>query len=163
MSPFLKEFDASHIFRLTDDTGIFQHTRYNVPDLSKGYTTDDNARALIMAVMLYEKTGRQQYLDLVYRYLAFIMHSQTEDGYFRNFMTYERQFTEVRGSAECFGRCLWAMGYALISTALPEGVRDACASAIKRSLPQVTTLKDLRDRPMRLSDLALSPGTRVWG
>lgn len=163
MSPFLKEFDASHIFRLTDDTGIFQHTRYNVPDLSKGYTTDDNARALIMAVMLYEKTGRQEYLDLVYRYLAFIMHSQTEDGYFRNFMTYERQFTEVRGSAECFGRCLWAMGYALISTALPEGVRDACTSAIKRSLPQITTLKDLRGQAYTLIGLGFITGDESMG
>lgn len=163
MNQSAAEFNTAHIFRLTDDTGMFQHTRYNVPDLSKGYTTDDNARALIMVVMLYEKTGRQEYLDLVYRYMAFIMHSQTEDGYFRNFMTYERKFTEVRGSAECFGRCLWAMGYALISTALPEGVRDACASAIKLSLPRVAELKDLRGQAYALIGLGFITGEESMG
>lgn len=163
MRETIKEFDASHIFRLTDDTGIFQHTRYNVPDLSKGYTTDDNARALIMAVMLYEKTGRQEHLDLVYRYLAFIMHAQTEDGCFRNFMTYERKFTEVQGSEECFGRCMWALGYALISMALPEGVRDACASAIKRSLPQVAKLKHLRGQAYALIGLGFISGDESVG
>ena len=56
MNQSAAEFNTAHIFRLTDDTGMFQHTRYNVPDLSKGYTTDDNARALIMVVMLYEIT-----------------------------------------------------------------------------------------------------------
>jgi len=49
------QLDKTHIFRMTDDTGMFQHAKFGVPDLSKGYTTDDNARALIMAVMLYEK------------------------------------------------------------------------------------------------------------
>jgi len=38
-------FNDSHIFRITDDTGIFQHTLFDLPDLGKGYTTDDNARA----------------------------------------------------------------------------------------------------------------------
>ena len=163
MNQAVAEFNSAHIFRLTDDTGMFQHTLYNVPDLSRGYTTDDNARALIMAIMLYEKTGRQENLDLVYRYLAFIMHAQTEDGCFRNFMTYERQFTETRGSEECFGRCMWAMGYALISMALPEGVRDACASAIKRSLPQVANLKALRGQAYALIGLGYIAGDESAG
>ena len=57
-------FDDAHIFRMTDDTGMFQHTRYNVPDLDKGYTTDDNARALIMAVMLYENKRKSEFQGL---------------------------------------------------------------------------------------------------
>jgi hypothetical protein len=127
-------FDDAHIFRMTDDTGMFQHTRFSVPDLDKGYTTDDNARALIMAVMLYERQPKKEFLALVYRYLAFVLHAQNDMGRFRNFMTYERQFTELEGSGDCFGRCLWSLGYTLASMVIPEGVKNACASAVRRSL-----------------------------
>ena len=83
MNRFMKPFDDTHVFRMTDDTGMFQHARYGVPDLFEGYTTDDNARALIMAVMLYEKLQKPAYLALVYRYLAFVLYAQNETGQFR--------------------------------------------------------------------------------
>lgn len=137
-------FDDTHIFRMTDDTGIFQHTRYNVPDLDKGYTTDDNARALIMAVMFYEKEQKAEHLALVYRYLAFTLYAQNESGHFRNFMTYDRQFKETQGSEECFGRCIWALGYTVASSAMPRGIKAACSSALLRALPQVNSLQSLR-------------------
>lgn len=146
-------FDDAHIFRMTDDTGMFQHTRYNVPDLDKGYTTDDNARALIMAVMIYEKKQESKYLVLIYRYLAFILYAQNEYGHFRNFMTYSRQFTEAQGSEECFGRCLWALGYTLASPVIPEGIKAACTSAVSRALPQVSSLKCLRGQAYALIGL----------
>lgn len=132
-----RPFDESHIFRMTDDTGMFQHTQFSVPDLAEGYTTDDNARALIMAVMLYEQQHQKRYLVLVYRYLAFVLHAQNQTGHFRNFMTYERKFTEIEGSEDCFGRCLWALGYTLASSAMPQGVKDACVSAVRRALRNI--------------------------
>lgn len=150
-----REFDEAHIFRMTDDTGMFQHTRYNVPDLAKGYTTDDNARALIMAVMLHEKSAQPKYMALVYRYLAFTLYAQNENGHFRNFMTYGRAFTEAQGSEECFGRCLWALAYAQVSPVMPEGVKGACASAIRRALPVVASLRCLRGQAYALIALSL--------
>jgi hypothetical protein len=148
-------FNDAHIFRMTDDTGMFQHTRYNVPDLDKGYTTDDNARALIMAVMLYENNPKSEYLALVYRYLAFLLYAQNENGHFRNFMTYSRQFTEIQGSEECFGRCLWALGYTMASSVMPRGVKDACNSAVHRALPNISSLKCLRGQAYALIGLGL--------
>ena len=41
-----------HLNALTDDTGILQHAIFAIPNRSEGYTTDDNARALIFTVML---------------------------------------------------------------------------------------------------------------
>lgn len=129
--------EEAHIFRLTDDTGMFQHTRSGVPDLAEGYTADDNARALLMAVMLYERQRQEKYLALVYRYLSFVLYAQNQTGHFRNFMTYERKFTEIEGSEDCFGRCLWALGYTLASTAMPQGVKEACAGAVRRALRNI--------------------------
>lgn len=155
MSKKIKSGDDAHIFRMTDDTGMFQHTSYNVPSLEKGYTTDDNARALIMAVMLYEKTQKAKYLALVYRYLAFVLHAQNESGHFRNFMNYSRQFTEVQGSEECFGRCLWALGYTATSAMIPDGIKSACSSAIDKALPQINALERLRGSAYALLGLTL--------
>ena len=39
---------------MTDDTGILQHAVFSVPNCDEGYTTDDNARALIVTVLLQE-------------------------------------------------------------------------------------------------------------
>src|SRR5580698_173625 len=48
----LPELKLNHLNRLTDDTGISQHSIFTVPNRGEGHTTDDNARALIFTVML---------------------------------------------------------------------------------------------------------------
>ena len=141
------QLDKTHIFRMTDDTGMFQHAKFGVPDLSKGYTTDDNARALIMAVMLYEKEQKKSYLALIYRYLAFVLYSQNETGRFRNFMTYDRKFIEAEGSEDCFGRCLWALGYTMESSVIPKGIQDVCARAVATALDtKLFAIKSIRSQ-----------------
>ena len=57
---FSKALKDDHIFRLTDDTGMLQHSKYALPDPNHGYTTDDNARALIMALMLYGRFKKKE-------------------------------------------------------------------------------------------------------
>lgn len=146
---------------MTDDTGMFQHARFSLPNLTEGYTTDDNARALIMAVMLYEQYQKSNYLELVYRYLGFVLHAQNEKGGFRNFMTYGRQFTEKEGSEDCFGRCLWALGFSQASSAMPQGVKDACAAAIKRALPRIQNLFGLRGQAYALIGLGHIEGSQA--
>src|SRR5207302_731080 len=48
----LPDLKLDHLRTLTDDTGILQHAIYTVPNRIHGYCTDDNARALVVA-MLY--------------------------------------------------------------------------------------------------------------
>ncbi len=120
----------------------------------EGYTTDDNVRALIMAVMLYEKLQKPAYLALVYRYLGFVLYAQNETGRFRNFMTYDRQFTEREGSEDCFGRCLWALGYTQASPAMPAGIKEACSGAVNRALPNIRSLTWLRGQAYALIGLS---------
>jgi len=161
MEQYAKTLNSAHIFRMTDDTGIFQHARFSLPNLTEGYTTDDNARALIMAVMLYEQYQKTGYLELAYRYLRFVLHAQTESGGFRNFMTYSRQFTEKEGSEDCFGRCLWALGFTHASTAMPRGVKAACAAAISRALPRISYLFGLRGQAYAMIGLSNIEGSQA--
>lgn len=139
--PTILQFKSDYIRRITDDTGIFQHTKFGVPDRSKGYTTDDNARALIAAVLLYSKHQDSVTLDLIHTYISFIHHSQNGDGNFRNFMDYNRSFVEERGSEDCQGRTLWALGFALShSASLPDNLLNTCRYLINQALPNLNAL-----------------------
>ncbi|TYQ12791.1 UNVERIFIED_CONTAM: hypothetical protein Cloal_3826 [Acetivibrio alkalicellulosi] len=138
------KLDDRYIFLLTDDTGILQHSKYGVPDPRHGYTTDDNARALIMAIVLYEKYRKKKYLDLVYRYSSFVLNALNDRGRFKNFMSYDRKWLEEEGSEDCFGRCLWALGYAFSNKYTPVGVKSTLAYIFKKALPNVNSLTYLR-------------------
>ncbi len=114
MSPApLPELNLDHLLRLTDCTGIIQHACYSLPDRSTGYTTDDNARALIVALDLYRESRDMRALRLAERYLGFLSYAQNAAGKFRNFVDYSRRFLDEEGSEDAFGRSLWACGYTL--------------------------------------------------
>src|SRR6266852_6221326 len=55
----LPELKLNHVNRLTDDTGMLQHSIFTIPNRREGYTTDDNARALILAVLLAQMETQQ--------------------------------------------------------------------------------------------------------
>lgn len=143
-----------HIFRLTDDTGIMQHSKYSIPDPNHGYTTDDNARALIMALMLYGRYEKKKYLDLVYRYASFILNAQNGKGKFKNFMSYDRKWLEEEGSEDCFGRCLWALGFALSDEYTPKGVKYGLSHILKNTMPHIAALSSPRAKAYSIIGLA---------
>jgi hypothetical protein len=135
------QYKSDYMRRITDDTGIFQHTKFGVPDRSMGYTTDDNARALIAAVLLYSSNKDSVTLDLIHTYISFIHHAQNADGNFRNFMDYNRSFVEDSGSEDCQGRTLWALGFALAhSSSLPDNLLNTCRYLINQALPHIDAL-----------------------
>jgi len=109
----LPAFSLDHIKRLTDDTGIIQHAKFGIPNLKEGYCLDDNARALLMVLMDYKQTKDKQALNLAPIYLSYIHYMQNEDGTFRNFLSFSRQFLDEVGSEDSFGRTIWALGYLL--------------------------------------------------
>ncbi|HTN68258.1 MAG TPA: glycosyltransferase family 4 protein [Dysgonamonadaceae bacterium] len=109
----LPEFSIDHIKRLTDDTGIIQHAKFGIPNLKEGYCLDDNARALLMALMTYKIKKDRSALDLCPIYLSYIHYMQNADGNFRNFLSFSRQFLDEVGSEDSFGRAIWALGYML--------------------------------------------------
>lgn len=109
--------------RLTDDTGIFQHTSYGIPDLKHGYSADDVGRALgiIMKVALLD--NKHDYYQLARKYLAFIHYAQKEDGRFHNFVGYDRRILDEDGGDDTFGRVLMGLGSAVaLSTDPPVSI-----------------------------------------
>ena len=98
------------ITRLSDDTGMFQHSVFSIPDRAHGYCIDDNARAL----MLMNRIGshdadKANHLATIYA--SFLQHAWNPDARrFRNFMGFARNWLESGGSEDSNGRTLWALG-----------------------------------------------------
>jgi hypothetical protein len=112
----LPHVKLDHLYRLTDDTGIVEHAIFAVPNYREGYATDDNARALIVAVLLEQIgiTAAAKGNGLAYRYLAFLWFAlEPTTNRFRNSMSYERQWLEDMGSEDSHGRALWGLGTVL--------------------------------------------------
>ena len=109
----LPPLKLDHLRHLTDDTGILQHAIFTIPNYREGYTTDDNARALMVSVLL-EESGNKDAVELATRYLAFTWYAfNAETRRFRNFMDYQRNWLEETGSDDSHGRALWALGLVL--------------------------------------------------
>lgn len=108
----LPELKLDHLFRLSDSTGMFQHASFTVPNFAEGYCTDDNARALVLALMLRQLGQSSVRLgERAATYAAFLNHAfDRERGRFRNFMSFDRQWVEKAGSEDCHGHALWALG-----------------------------------------------------
>ena len=136
----LPPLKLDHLFRMSDNTGIFQHAIFNVPNYAEGYCTDDNARAFILTLLLPEMTNRVARLDvaqLASTYLAFLWDAFNQDTCrFRNFMSHRREWLETAGSEDSHGRALWAAGMAL-GRSENEGHRNLCALLFQRGLPVV--------------------------
>jgi len=108
----LPEINIDHLIRMTDSTGLFHHAIGSIPNYNEGYCTDDNARALLLTVLLeeaYQDTAK--ILELSGRYSAFVNYAfDQETKHFKNFMTYDRSWSDMVGSDDCQGRSIWALG-----------------------------------------------------
>jgi len=129
-----------HFEQLTDDTGILQHAIFTIPNYGEGYTTDDNARALILAVQLEgEELGQSHSFTppSSFRYLAFLEHAfDPTKNRFRNFLGYDRRWIAAEGSEDSHGRALWGLG-TVLGRSKDHGLRGAAGRLFEYSLPAV--------------------------
>jgi len=146
MNP-LPELNLGQLSRLTDDTGMLQHAIFTVANREEGYTSDDNARALIVSVWLEQAnkaklgtTGTATDVinpDLSLRYLSFLEHAfNPAKGRFRNFLGYDRRWNEAEGSEDCHGRAVWALG-TVLGRSSDHGLRCAAGRLFESALPAV--------------------------
>jgi glycosyltransferase involved in cell wall biosynthesis len=132
----LPPLKLDHLRRMTDDTGMIQHAIFTVPNYQEGYTIDDNARALIVSALL-EELGSEETADLMSRYFAFVWYAfNAKTGRFRNFMDYQRNWLEEKGSDDSQGRTLWALGTVLGHSNTPA-MQNMAGWVFEKSLPAV--------------------------
>ncbi|MDZ4669162.1 MAG: glycosyltransferase [bacterium] len=110
----LPEINLNHFHRLTTHVGMIQFSKIGTPDLSSGYTLDDNARALIAICMHFETTKDAKDLNLIRKYIGFIKFCLQPGGSFLNYVNSDLQFTSQNYETnleDSNGRAIWALGY----------------------------------------------------
>jgi glycosyltransferase involved in cell wall biosynthesis len=131
--PILK---LDHLYRMSDSTGIFQHASFTVPNFSEGYCTDDNARALLLTMMLQQAGHNSPRItELAATYAAFLNYAFDRKSHrFRNFMSFDRRWLKEVGSEDCHGHALWALGLC-IGHAGHGSFRMLAAELFEQALP----------------------------
>jgi glycosyltransferase involved in cell wall biosynthesis len=133
------ELNLDHLYHMTDSTGILQHATFTEPNPREGYCTDDNARALILAVLLgqMEDTPKRA-RTLTTTYAAFLRYAfDPKTRRFHNFLGVNCWWLDEQGSEDSHGRAIWALGTAVGRS--PHWSSQAMAEQLfTQSLPAVT-------------------------
>jgi hypothetical protein len=120
----------SHVTAMTDDVGLFEHARFDVPRPEHGYCVDDVARALVAICRARSTTpggagARAGAFEVDLRvddaaalarlarvYLAFVASAQTGDGAVINRRGSDGSHRGPPTVEDSWGRALWALGTA---------------------------------------------------
>jgi glycosyltransferase involved in cell wall biosynthesis len=141
----LPELKLTHLSRMTDSTGVFQHAIFSVPNFSEGYCTDDNARAFILAVLIGELADDAEIeRNLASTCAAFLHHAfDPASGRFHNHMSFDRHWLDEQGSEDSHGRALWALGVGVGRSPL-RNFQMMAGQLFARALPVLTEFSSPR-------------------
>jgi glycosyltransferase involved in cell wall biosynthesis len=131
----LPKIRLDYLKRLTDSTGLLQHASYSVARFDEGYTTEDNARALLLTVLLDEAGyGDEDVRRMASTYGSFLQYAFDDRG-FRNHLGYDRAWRTAR-SDDATGRVLRALG-ACVGRSTWTNLREWAVALFDRSLPGI--------------------------
>jgi hypothetical protein len=121
LAPLAPDFSA--VERMSDSTGMLQHSIYSIPDRHHGYCIDDNARALMLVGQMpgLDPVLRDKWTTIYASFMQYAWNPGTRR--FRNFMNFDRSWCEDSGSEDSNGRALWALG-TTANTAVARKHRD---------------------------------------
>jgi glycosyltransferase involved in cell wall biosynthesis len=141
----LPEINLNHLKEMTTDIGIIQFSKINQPDLSTGYTLDDNARALVAICMNFKKDSSQERIAEIRKYLEFIKFCQQPGGDFLNYVDQNKNFTDQNKEVDLDdsnGRAIWALGYLfLLKGTIPSGILTEAEAIFQKSLSHLSKIE----------------------
>jgi len=144
----LPAINLDHLKKMTTDVGIIQFSKINQPDISSGYTLDDNARALVSMCMNYKLTGDEKSLYYIHTYLSFINRCLQPAGDFLNYVDKDKKFSDQNKTTnldDANGRAVWALGYVISLTGLlPRDIITEAEIIISPSLARIDTVHSTR-------------------
>jgi len=141
----LPKLKLDHLARMTDSTGVFQHAIFTVPNFSEGYCTDDNARALVLASLLGELGEEPERVRSLETVCAGFLHHAFDANArrFHNVMRFDRRWCDEKGSEDCHGRALWALGMG-VGRSPSRDFQMMAGRLCALALPALTKLKSPR-------------------
>lgn len=117
--------DYRYIKKMTAESGLLQFSKLAVPDKRSGYTLDDNARALIVAMNMDKG---YQYAQ---KYVWYLKNAQQKDGSWSNFFL-DGHFYSHFDSEDSIGRAL--MACSLASSASWPDIAEQCQEMYENNI-----------------------------
>lgn len=137
----LPEISLEHVKRLTTETGMIQFSKIANPDLSTGFTLDDNARALVAVAKHYQMTRNENDLQLIETYLDFIIFCQQEDGTFMNYVDHDGTYFDKNKDEnleDSNGRAIWALGeFSSYASMFNPYYINRAEAALEKAMPNI--------------------------
>jgi glycosyltransferase involved in cell wall biosynthesis len=152
----LPELKPDHLVRMTDSVGILQHSLFTVPNRHHGYSADDQARALMVAVLAEEIwPGSADWAGLASRYLSFLHYAfDARSSRFLNFMNYERKWKGPRPTEDVHSRSILALAHVVAYSRHP-GQRALAMQLLDEAIPPTTSFVSPRSRAMTVLGVQL--------
>ena len=125
---------SKHINYLTDDFGIWQHCRYYKIDEKNGYSLDDNARALIVAILYGERKKAKIYVNFLDRAIS--------EEKIVNFFGQDREPWPNRWSEDALGQAFWALSFCRHKGIL----KNKCQAILERFLFRIRGFQTVRGK-----------------
>lgn len=122
----------SHLDRLSDERGLFEHALGRTRQEVHGYCTDDNARMAVVCLREADDQTADRLRDVA---LEFVLASLEPDGRCRNRMDRDGRWTDHGATGDWWGRALWALGTAVGSHPDPV-MKDRCLAAFELATRQ---------------------------
>ncbi|MEK7180915.1 MAG: glycosyltransferase family 4 protein [Patescibacteria group bacterium] len=139
----LPELKLDHLKRLTDNFGVFHFAKYSKPERRYGYSLDDNARAIIVAVKNYKLAPSEDLEKIIQTYLNFVKFAQRPTGTFANVVSYQK-VKDGTTDEDVQGRAIWALGFASSENLLPEKIRNQAQKLFLKALNPLLKIKSPR-------------------
>lgn len=156
----LPKINTSHLIKLTDNFGIVQFAEQTTPNMTSGYALDDNARALLVSTMHYEKFREFNQLNLIKTYLDYIEYVQDDDGKLYNFVNKRKIINTRKWSPDAHGRALWALGYLISSKNTPNDFKAKAEQIFIKGLNAASDMTSPRAIAFTIKGLCLFNNTK---
>lgn len=137
-----KEIDIYYLMFLTDGVGVMQHSYLTIPDNNFGYSTDDNARALIVVSQLDVKNNLE-IQKLIRVYMGFLKFASVRNGAFHTFLNYNREWTDVADIPDAYGKAVMALGH-YVNADEETNFTQVAKNLFEASMEQIGNIRDLR-------------------
>jgi hypothetical protein len=140
-----------HCLDMLGEFGIVQFARGTRPDPSSGYCTDDNARALLVAVnTLLLDSANEDARRIGEITLSSLERAQLDDGGFHNLMDEHGRFVADGGRSEdAVARAIWALGVTVRRTR-DKAWRARATALLDKGWRAAAALSALRPRAYAL-------------
>lgn len=135
--------DLSYLTFLTDDVGIMQHSYLTIPDNNFGYSTDDNARALLVVSQIQSSNEDTTVQKLTKVYIGFLKFASVKNGAFHTFLNFKREWTDEADIPDAYGKAVMALGYYVYSDN-NSNYAHAVKNLFESSMEQAGNIRDLR-------------------